>query len=39
MICPSSVILFYLTMLPTAEVLYSTGDTQINDWWNDIDRE
>jgi len=26
-------------MLPTAEVLYSTGDTQINDWWNDIDRE
>jgi hypothetical protein len=31
--------LFYVTILPIAKVLYSTGDTQINDWWNDIDRK
>jgi len=31
--------LFYLTMLSIAKFLYSTGDTQIDDWWNDTDRE
>ena len=31
--------LFHLTVLSIANVLYSTGNTQIDDWWNDIDKE